>query len=166
MIEAVQGDGLKLVQSGTTPHRWIYKWGKWITQPEERMIPLAVIQQVVDGTKQIVKALKKPVDLEWVFDGQSIVWVQVRDITTLKNLSIYSNRISKEMMPGQIQPLIWSINIPLIIPIWINLLNEMVGQTHLKPEDLAKQFYHRSYFNMGALGKVLIRQVSHLKGWK
>ena len=154
VIEAVQGDGLKLVQSGTTPHRWIYKWGKWITQPEEKMIPLAVIQQVVDGTKRIVKALKKPVDLEWVFDGQSIVWVQVRDITTLKNLSIYSNRISKEMMPGQIQPLIWSINIPLIIPIWINLLNEMVGQTHLKPEDLAKQFYHRSYFNMGALGKV------------
>lgn len=154
VIEAVAGDGQKLVQAGITPQRWIYKWGKWISQPVEEQIPLSVIQEVVNGAKKISKALKKPVDLEWVFDGKQVWWVQVRDITALQNINIYSNRISKEMMPGQIEPLIWSINIPLIIPVWINLLNEMVGETHLKPVDLAKRFHHRSYFNMGALGKV------------
>lgn len=155
VVEAIQGCGEKLVQSGYTPGRWIYKWGEWIAQPEDKAIPLPVIQQVVDGTKRIVKAVKKPVDLEWVYDGKAVSWVQMRDITTLQNLDIYSNRLSNEMMPGQILPLIWSINIPLIIPVWINLLNEMVGETHLTVADLAKQFYHRSYFNMGALGRVL-----------
>lgn len=154
VIEAVCGDGTKLVQAGQTPSRWIHKWGKWITQPSDGNIPLSVVAKVVDGTRKIVKALKKPVDLEWVFDGQDLYWVQVRDITTLQGLNIYSNRISKEMMPGQIHPLIWSVNIPLVIPIWINLLNEMVGETNLQPHDLAKRFYHRAYFNMGILGQI------------
>ena len=153
VIEAVEGTGEKLVQSGVTPYRWIYKWGKWIVKPENH-IPESVINLVIEGTKKIVKSHKKPVDLEWVFDGSEINWVQLRDITTFNLLDIYSNRISKEMMPGQITPLIWSINLPLIIPTWIGLLNELVGETNLKVNDLAKQFYYRSYFNMGALGKV------------
>jgi pyruvate,water dikinase len=157
VIEAVDGIGEKLVQSGVTPYRWIHKWGKWIVKPDENNIPESVITQVITGTKKIVKAYKNPIDLEWVFDGNSIIWVQVREITSLSNISIYSNRISKEMMPGQIKPLIWSINLPLIIPTWIDLLNELVGETHLKVDDMAKQFYYRSYFNMGAMGKVFSR---------
>ncbi len=153
VIEVVEGTGEKLVQSGVTPYRWIYKWGKWIVKPDNH-IPESVINQVIEGTKKIVKSHKRPVDLEWVFDGSTINWVQLRDITTFHQLNIYSNRISKEMMPGQITPLIWSINLPLIIPTWIGLLNELVGDTHLKVNDLAKQFYYRSYFNMGAMGNV------------
>jgi len=153
VIEVVEGTGEKLVQSGVTPYRWIYKWGKWIVKPDNH-IPESVINQVIEGTKKIVKSHKRPVDLEWVFDGSTINWVQLRDITTSHQLNIYSNRISKEMMPGQITPLIWSINLPLIIPTWIGLLNELVGDTHLKVNDLAKQFYYRSYFNMGAMGNV------------
>ena len=145
VIEAVEGTGEKLVQSGVTPYRWIYKWGKWIVKPDNH-IPESVINLVIVGTKKIVKSHKRPVDLEWVFDGSEINWVQLRDITTSNQMNIYSNRISKEMMPGQITPLIWSINLPLIIPTWIGLLNELVGETHLKVNDLAKQFYHRSYF--------------------
>lgn len=154
VIEAVEGIGEKLVQSGVTPYRWIHKWGKWIVKPDENIIPESVITQVVAGTKKIVKASKNPIDLEWVYDGNSITWVQAREITSLSNISIYSNRISKEMMPGQIKPLVWSINVPLIIPTWIDLLNELVGETHLEVEDMAKQFYYRSYFNMSAMGKV------------
>jgi pyruvate,water dikinase len=153
VIEAVEGIGEQLVQSGVTPYRWIYKWGKWIVKPDNH-IPESVINQVIEGTKKIVKSHKRPVDLEWVFDGSEINWVQLRDITTSNQMNIYSNRISKEMMPGQITPLIWSINLPLIIPTWIGLLNELVGETHLKVNDLAKQFYFRSYFNMGAMGRV------------
>ncbi|MDO9086450.1 MAG: PEP/pyruvate-binding domain-containing protein [Anaerolineaceae bacterium] len=154
VIEAVEGIGEKLVQSGVTPYRWIHKWGKWIVKPDENIIPESVVTQVIIGTKKIVNAYKNPIDLEWVYDGNSITWVQAREITSLSNISIYSNRISKEVMPGQIKPLIWSINLPLIIPTWIDLLNELVGETHLKVEDMAKQFYYRSYFNMGAMGKL------------
>ncbi len=154
VVEAIHGSGENLAQCGHTPRRWINKWGEWIARPEDDEIPLSVIREVIAGTKKIAKALKKPVDLEWVYDGHAVSWVQVRDITTLESLNIYSNRLSNEMMPGQVVPLIWSINIPLIIPVWINLLNEMVGETHLTMGDLAKKFYFRSYFNMSALGRV------------
>jgi len=78
----------------------------------------------------------------------------VRAVTTLNNRNVYSNYIPREMLPGMIKPLIFSVNIPLINSIWINWLSEITGDLGLKPEDLAKSFYYRVYFNMGALGDV------------
>lgn len=154
VVEALRGSGIRLVQNGETPNRWVYKWGEWTARPDEESIPISVIQQVVDGTQAIARSLKKTIDLEWVYDGENINWVQVREITTLKDLNIYSNRISREMVAGQIKPLIWSINIPLVISQWIKMLDDLVGATNLKPEQLAKQFHYRVYFNMGVLGKL------------
>jgi phosphohistidine swiveling domain-containing protein len=154
VVEAVEGSGLRLVQDGCTPHRWIHKWGRWVAQPEDGTFPLHIIQQVVDGVAAIARYLKNPVDLEWVYDGETLYWVQVREITTLKDLNIFSNRISREVLPGQIKPLIWSINIPLVISQWIKLLSEMIGKNDLKPDELARQFHYYAYFNMGALGRI------------
>ncbi len=58
------------------------------------------------------------------------------------------------MMPGMIHPLIWSINVPLINSVWLKILEELVGKLPIKPEDLAKSFFYRSYFNMGTMGKI------------
>jgi phosphoenolpyruvate synthase/pyruvate phosphate dikinase len=157
VIEAVAGEGTALVQDGVTPFRWVSQWGKWIAVPDESPIPLAVIEQVAAGTRQIGKKMKLSADLEWVYDGKQVFWVQMREITALGEVKVYSNRISREVMPGIIKPLIWSINIPLVNTVWIRLLEQMVGHTGLKPQDLARSFYYRSYFNMGAIGKLLNR---------
>ncbi len=154
VVEAVQGNGLQLLHDGATPCRWIYKWGRWIVQPEGSTIPTDVIQQVVKGVEKIERRFKKPIDLEWVYDGEQVYWVQMREISTLRALDVFSNRISREMLPGQIKPLVWSINIPLVVSGWINILTEMVGKNDLQPFDLAHQFYYRAYFNMGAIGQV------------
>ena len=154
VIEAVQGAGDALMQGGATPLRWIWKWGSWIVRPEEETISEHITTQVVAGVHAITRHYKINVDLEWVWDGSDITWVQMRGITTLQNLNVYSNRLSKELMPGIIKPLVWSVNIPLVNSAWIRILEEAVGKTGLKPEDLARSFYYRSYFNMGALGRV------------
>jgi hypothetical protein len=154
VVEAVEGSGLRLVQEGYTPFRWIHKWGRWVSEPEGSPFPITLIQQVVDGVAAVTRYLKNPVDLEWVYDGKTLYWVQVREITTLKNLNVFSNRISREVLPGQIKPLIWSINIPLVISQWILLLTEMIGKNDLQPFELARQFHYYAYFNMGALGRV------------
>jgi phosphohistidine swiveling domain-containing protein len=154
VVEAIEGSGLRLVQDGCTPYRWIHKWGRWVSQPEEHPFSLALIEQVVNGVAAITRCMKNPVDLEWVYDGHTLYWVQVREITTLKNLNVYSNRISREVLPGQIKPLVWSINIPLVISQWIVLLTEMIGKNDLQPHELAQQFHYYAYFNMGALGRV------------
>ena len=62
--------------------------------------------------------------------------------------------MAKEMLPGQIKPLVWSVNIPMVNGTWIKLLSEITGPLDVKPEDLAKPFYYQTYFNIVALGKI------------
>jgi phosphohistidine swiveling domain-containing protein len=154
VIECICGPGTLLVQDGVTPYRWIYKYGKVTQQPQVSPLPLTMVQDVYNSTLTLAKKEKKPVDLEWVWDGQTVYWVQMRQITSVSSINIYSNKISREVMPGIIKPLIWSINVPLVNGAWVKLLTEMIGKNNLDPMMLAKSFYYRSYFNMGVLGEV------------
>lgn len=154
IVEAVQGSGERLMQEGVTPQRWVHKWGKWMAESDALDIPLTLIQTVVDETKQLAKAFGAPIDLEWVWDGTAVHWVQIREITTLKNLNVYSNRISREVMPGIIKPLIWSVNVPLVNSAWVDLITELIGPHDIKAEELAHSFHYRSYFNISTLGRV------------
>jgi len=157
VVEAVAGMGTALVQEGVTPERWVRQHQAWVARPDDSQVPIQVMEQVAAGARRISKLLRKDVDLEWVYDGSQVVWVQMREITALNHVNVYTNRLSKDMMPGIIKPLIWSINVPLVNSVWIGLMEEMVGPTGLKPEDLARPFYYRSYFNMGAIGKIFNR---------
>jgi phosphohistidine swiveling domain-containing protein len=154
VVEAVCGPGTALVQEGVTPARWIYRNGGFTGQAESGEIPLSLIEEVVDCTRRLARRLKKDVDMEWVYDGEQLYWVQLREITALNEIQVYSNRISREMMAGIIKPLVWSVNIPLVNGAWIRLLTEVIGPNNLEPHKLARAFYYRSYFNMGLLGKV------------
>jgi len=157
VIEGVKGEGVALVQDGVTPERWISRQGSWIAKPENGLMPSRVPSQVLNEAQKIFKKYDNPIDLEWVYDGQDVWWVQMREITTLRSLNIYSNRLSRDMMPGMIHPLIWSINIPLVNSEWLALLEEMVGKLPISSEALAKSFFYRSYFNMGAFGEVFTK---------
>jgi pyruvate,water dikinase len=154
IIEAVQGSGEALVQSGATPYRWIYRWDEWVEGPANAPLPPAILQEIVDQTQRIASRLKINVDLEWVYNGVNLFWVQAREITSLKDLTVYSNRISRDMLPGMIKPLVWSVNVPMVNQVWINLLTELIGPNDLKPDDLAKAFYFRTYFNMSKFGQI------------
>ncbi|MBN2047720.1 MAG: hypothetical protein JW750_07760 [Anaerolineaceae bacterium] len=154
IVEAVEGSGEKLVQDGVTPLRWVQKWGAWLEAPgNQPAVMQSVIEEVVSGVKEIARTFGKPVDLEWAWDGQTLYWLQLREITTL-DVPIYSNRISKEVFPGIIKPLIWSVNVPLVNGAWVKLFGEMINLHTIDPMDLAGIFFHRAYFNMSTLGDV------------
>jgi phosphohistidine swiveling domain-containing protein len=157
IVEAVEGSGEQLVQDGVTPQRWVFKWGDWVQQPDSDdgdKLDSALILQVVRQTQQIAAAYGAPIDLEWVYDGEQINWVQVRPISTLQNINIYSNRISREVLPGIIKPLVWSVNVPLVNRAWVDIFTELIGENDIQPEELSKAFYYRAYFNMGTIGRV------------
>jgi phosphohistidine swiveling domain-containing protein len=154
VIEAIEGSGVQLVQEGKTPERWVYRWGDWIVKPDHSRIDTELLRQVVLETIEIAGEYGSPVDLEWVYDGENLYWVQLRPITQLEGINIYSNHISREVFPGLIKPLIWSVNVPLVNTVWIKLFTEMTGPNDLKPEDLAKSFGYRAYFNMGTIGRI------------
>jgi len=154
VVEAVRGSGEALVQEGITPARWVNKWGVWTAQPENEEIDISLIERIVEGTQQIAKAFKMHVDLEWVYDGKHIYWLQLREITAIKGLKVYSNRIAKEVLPGVIKPLIWSVNTPLVNGAWVALITEVIGENDIEPDSLSKAFYYRTYFDMGTFGRI------------
>ena len=157
VVEAVQGSGESLVQDGVSPQRWINKWGTWLDAPDDKIyqddIPLDLIDQVVRQTKAIASSFRRPVDLEWVFDGQDVNWVQMREITSL-DIPIYSNRMSKEVFPGIIKPLVWSINVPVVNGAWMALFTEIIGPNDIQPESMTGRFFCQAYFNISALGQI------------
>ncbi len=154
VVEAVPGIGEALVQDGVTPNRWVHKWGAYIQQPRQPNIDEAIIAEVVAQTKSIAAKFKRPLDLEWVYSGTAVYWVQQREITTLENINLYSNRISREVLPGIIKPLVWSINVPLVNSAWIDIFTELIGPNSIEPDDLSKAFHYRAYFNMRVIGQV------------
>lgn len=154
IVEAVRGEGTQLVQSGVTPLRWVSRWGALLEKPDADHLPDNVIDQIVQQTGQIAQRLQRHIDLEWVYDGKKLYWVQLRDITALQDGDIYDNRIAREMTPGLIKPLVWSTSIPIHTRQWTRILNELVGDTHIQPERLVKAFHYRAYYNMGQFGRV------------
>ncbi len=154
VIEVVHGSGELLVQEGITPHRWVYKWNQWIEKPNDQLIPLELMKDVVNHTKTISRKFKMDVDLEWVYDGKLLYWVQMRDITALSKANVYSNRMAKEMTPGLVKPLVWSVIVPIKGGVWVDLITEVIGKNDLDPNSLAKAFYYRAYHNLGVFGSV------------
>lgn len=154
IVEAVAGTCVSILQEGITPQRWVYKWGNLIEEPQSRNLDPTVINQIVVQANKISKKYRAPVDLEWVYDGRQIYWLQLREITTIKGINIYSNRIAKGFMPGIIKPLIWSVNIPVVNTAWKRLFIELIGgrAQEIDIHSLAKSFYYRAYFNMGIIG--------------
>jgi len=143
IVEATMGVGDRLHQEGITPERWVHKWGRWIHEPDRATIDQNIIKRVVDKTKDIAGSFGHSVDLEWVYDGNRIHWVQLREITSLHNAGVYSNKFAREVLPGITKPLVWSINVPLVCGAWIRFLSELVGVNEIQPLDLAKAFYYR-----------------------
>ena len=87
VVEAVKGFGTGLVQDGITPYRWVHKWDRWITKPEQEDLDSEVLEKLVRQAKSIQATFDSDIDLEWVWDGVNIYWLQMRDITCLKNLA-------------------------------------------------------------------------------
>ena len=154
IVEAVAGSGDRLMDDGVTPDRWVYRWGDFLERPATTSLEPATVRSIVAAVADIAAAHGSPVDLEWVYDGARLWWVQVRRITGLEGVNIYSRRISKEVMPGIIKPLVWSVNVPMVNQAWVELFREAIGDVDLAPEDLARSFGYRSYFNMTAIGEV------------
>ena len=154
IIEAVPGLGEGLMQRGETPERWIRKAGAWRSRPDAPELAENVAEQLAADVAQMARAYKRPVDVEWVLADDQLSYVQLRPITGIGEITYYSNRFSREMLPGIIVPLVWSVNIPVVNGVWIGVLDRLVGSTGLKPDDLAARFYCRAYFNMGTFGAI------------
>jgi pyruvate,water dikinase len=155
VVEALPSRGDALALEGATPDRWIRRWGAFTEEPASPRVPASVAEAVARETARLARAYGQPVDLEWAHDGTTTWWLQARPITGLDGVHVYSNRMARDMLPGVITPLVWSVNVPIVNSAWIGLLEEVVGPLDLRPEDLARSFGYHAYFDMTTLGSVL-----------
>jgi phosphohistidine swiveling domain-containing protein len=152
IIEAVKGSGENLVQKGHTPHRWVWNKGAWEGPEGDNSPGKEVLNQLRVILNDLPKIWKTEVDVEWACSGDQVFVLQCRSVTIQQYPAIYANHISREVLPGLIKPLVWSVNIPLVNSAWIRLLERLLGKLDIEPEQLSYAFYYRAYFNMGTLG--------------
>lgn len=153
VVEATTGTAEDLVAGRSTPQRWVWHWGEWIESPAQPATPEHVLHDVVAMVERAAGEYGSPVDIEWAWDGRQVWLLQIRPMTVAE-VPVYSNRLSKEFLPGMIPPLVWSINVPVVNRAWLELFTSLVGPLDLRPEDLSRQFAYRAYFNMKAVGDI------------
>jgi phosphohistidine swiveling domain-containing protein len=156
VVEAVPGRGDALVQDGVTPDRWVHRWGDLIERPADPRTDSEAIEEIARATRRIARAFGRPVDVEWAHDGRQAWWLQVRPVTGLDGIAVYSNRIAREVLPGLIKPLVWSVNVPIVNRAWVELFTEAIGPNDIDPARLARAFGYRAYFDMGAIGDIFV----------
>lgn len=156
ILEAGAGNGEEQQAARQDPERWVSKWGSWLEKTNQGLISDSLALDIVSQTGRIAKKFGKPVDVEWAYDGQSLHFLQVRPITRL-DIPVYSNRIAREMLPGLIKPLVWSVNTRLINQTWVGILTRLTGDRSFDPDSLTGHFYYRAYFNMSVFGRVFER---------
>ncbi len=154
VVEAVTSPGDALIPDGVTPERWVRRWGTFIESPAAPRTPQPVVESVAKDTARLARAYGRPIELEWAHDGSATWWLQLRAMAGLDGLRVYSNRIARDVLPGVIKPLVWSVNVPVVNAAWIDLLEELVGPLGVRPEDLARSFGYRAYFDMTTIGSV------------
>lgn len=152
VIEGLPGGGEKVVQEGLNPQRWVHHQGTWEPFDESVDLPESILQSIVKDLQILRRVFGGEVDVEWSWDGSKLWYLQCRAVTSRKFPTIYSNHISREVLPGMIKPLVWSVNIPIVNSAWLRLLSGILGKLDIKPEALSRAFYYRAYFNMGTLG--------------
>ena len=153
VVEATAGTSDDLVSGRATPERWVWHWGDWIAVPGHPVTPEPVVCRVVALVERAAHAWGSPIDIEWAWDGDRVWLLQIRPMTVL-DVPVYSNRLSKEFLPGMVCPLVWSVNVPVVNRAWLELFTSLVGPLELQPEDLSRQFAYRAYFNMKAIGDI------------
>ena len=151
VIEAVEGIGEDLVQKGITPYRWRFKGDYTIEGPLDFSM-IQIVKVVARDTIALKKSYKRDVDVEWAYDGENIYYLQIRGVRRTGRLAVYSNRMVREMLPGQIKPLVWDVNISLVNGTFIRLFSEVTGRLEINPEELTKAFHYRIYVNMLLMG--------------
>ena len=153
VLEAIRGTAADLVAGRERPERWVRKRGFWIVRPDQPILETDVAERVADGVEQIERAFGRPIDAEWAWDG-TLWWLQARPITAGAQTAIYSSKMARDMLPGVIMPLVWSVNGPLKSRVFLRFLEDVFGPLEIRAEDLGALLHYRFYINIGALSRL------------
>jgi pyruvate,water dikinase len=162
LVEATRGLGDALVSGRVTPDRYLVDGrgelaevhpadGEPVLQPE-------LILELAALVRAVARDAGTPQDVEWAWDGACLWLLQSRPITTLVGKHIYSNRISSEMAPGLIKPLLYSTNTTSMARnAFGRVFTELIGENDIDFSTLGKRIHSRQYTDLTVMGELFER---------
>jgi len=154
VIEGLRGTPQSLDTDNVVLQRWVRRWGAWTEHPVASDIPTYVVLEVADTVAAMGARNGWPVAVDWTWDGEHVVYLGLTEIETVDGVRLFSRRLGRAVVPGVITPLLWDTHVRIAGGAWTRLFAEMLGDTGVEPEDLAHQFFHRAYVDLGSLGRV------------
>jgi phosphohistidine swiveling domain-containing protein len=164
VIEATAGLADRLVQGLCDPQRYVIDpRGVLIrsTLPEGIGSPALdeeTVLHVARLVRRIHRYMGEPQDVEWAWDGQDLLVLQSRPITSLTGRRVYSDSLVSDMLPGYVKPLVWSISATSMLEdVLGRVFTALIGPNDIRFRDLARRFYSRIYADQTLLGELLDR---------
>lgn len=154
IIEATTGIGEKIVSEGVTPDRYIVnargKIEKMMPVTKDRpLLTSKQILQLAESANLITRHMGFPQDIEWVWDGESFVFLQTRPISNLNGKNIYSSKLMADMSPGLLKPLQWSTcTQAMVTKVFGRLFTEIMGPNNFDFKLSIRLIHSRLYANV------------------
>jgi len=163
IIEAVRGLGDALVSGRADADRYLIDAHGVLAEsaailPEAPVLREAEILRLVEIVRDLHSRAGGPQDVEWAFDGAEFHILQCRPITSLTGQHVYSNRLTADMAPGLIKPIVYSTNTYAIArQVFGKLFTELIGPNDYDFTRLTPLICSRVYADMTLMGELLVR---------
>jgi phosphohistidine swiveling domain-containing protein len=162
IIECASGYGDSIVNGRVDTDRYVVDARGGLS--EQRLVhgvsalSQDLVLKLAEQTNRIASRMRRPQDIEWVWNGSEFYFLQSRPITTLLDKTVYSRRLVSDMSPGLIKPLVWSTNtLGMMRNVFGRLFKHLIGVTDIDLESCVRRISSRLYADMTAFGELLER---------
>ena len=162
IIEASHGLGDAVVGGRVAADRYVVDARGVLAEitpavPGAPVLGEAEVLRVAEIVRGLDSRAGGPRDVEWAFDGDFHI-LQCRPITSLVGRHVYSNRLTAEMAPGLVKPMVYSTNTHAKArEVFGKLFTELIGPNSYDYTRLVPRIYSRVYADMTLMGELLTR---------
>lgn len=116
---------------------------------------LEALRGIIDRVESV---LGERQDIEWALEDGRFLILQSRPITAFGGAAVYSTRMVSDMVPGIVQPLLWSTNVlDMTENVFRPLFTALLGPVEFDWRSLVGRFHSRVYENATGFGALLAR---------
>ena len=163
IIEAARGLGDALVSGRAAADRYVIDARGALAEltasgPGAPILPEAEIMRLAEIVRELDSRAGGPRDVEWAFDSADFYILQCRPITSLTGQHVYSNRLTADMAPGLVKPMVYSTNTCAVArEVFGKLFTELIGPNSYDFTRLMPRICSRVYADMTLMGELLAR---------